>query len=189
MTETPPHITIARIVRVNHAGEYGAIRIYGAQVFVSRWLWRKLVAPLTELRGHEIEHCGFFAAAMPARQSRPCRTMWLWSMGGWLLGFFCALLGPKAIWTCTEAVERKVHHHLNDQLTYLRGKDEDLYQLIDSIRSEEEGHVSLAVENKGSDSAWTRLLAVPIRLAIDVVIWLSTWGDSARMQRDLREAA
>ncbi|MGB3315070.1 MAG: demethoxyubiquinone hydroxylase family protein [Albidovulum sp.] len=185
MTVTPPHIAIARIVRVNHAGEYGAIRIYGAQILVSRWLWRGIVAPLNTLRSHEIEHCRLFKAAMPARGSRPCRTMWLWSMGGWLLGFFCAALGPRAIWVCTEAVEKNVHRHLADQLSYLRGHDAELHDLIDSIREEEEGHVALALENRGDESALTRLLAKSIDIAVNSVIWLSTWGDSARMRRDL----
>ena len=59
-------LTIARIVRVNHAGEFGAIRIYGAQIAVARRLYPDCVPMLSEMLGHEIEHCALFRAAMPA---------------------------------------------------------------------------------------------------------------------------
>jgi ubiquinone biosynthesis monooxygenase Coq7 len=66
-------LTIARIVRVNHAGEFGAIRIYAAQITVARRLYPDLVPALSEMLGHERIHCAAFFAAMPARNSRPCR--------------------------------------------------------------------------------------------------------------------
>lgn len=185
---TASDISIARIVRVNHAGEYGAIQIYGAQILVSSFLWKSLVAPLSELRSHEIAHCKLFKDAMPARGSRPCRTMWLWSKGGWFLGFVTALLGPKAIWICTEVVEDNVHHHLADQLHYLDGKDPELFDLIQSIQAEEEGHLHLARQNKGAENFVSRSLSFKISMSVDAVIWLSTWGDSARMRRDLKQA-
>lgn len=178
-------IQIARIVRVNHAGEYGAIRIYGAQILVSSVLWKSLTTELRELQSHEITHCEMFRTAMPARRSRPCRTMWLWSWGGWGLGFLTALMGPKVIWTCTEIVEDRVHHHLSAQLHFLTNRDPELRDMIASIQTEEEGHLTLARNHVGKHSALTRALAAPIALAVEAVIWLSTWGDSARMNRDL----
>ena len=63
-------LTIARIVRVNHAGEFGAIRIYSAQILVARWLCPNCLPALTEMLGHEREHCAKFYAAMPKRNSR-----------------------------------------------------------------------------------------------------------------------
>src|SRR5262245_32069740 len=110
-------LTVARIVRVNHAGEYGAIRIYRAQIAVARRLFPDVVPELTEMLQHEIRHCALFFAAMPARSSRPCRIMSLWSLGGSLLGFVTALMGRQTLWTCTAAVEAAVHRHLDDQLT------------------------------------------------------------------------
>ena len=73
-------LAIARICRVNHAGEFGAIRIYGAQVFVARRLWPDVVPDLEDMLADERRHCDLFRAAMPARQSRPCRVMRLWSV-------------------------------------------------------------------------------------------------------------
>ena len=178
----------ARIARVNHAGEYGAIRIYGAQLALTRRFWPDVAAKIAELRGHEIRHCDLFRAAMRQRVIRPCRAMYLWSMGGWVLGIATALLGPKAVWACTEAVESTVHEHMTAQLAFLKSRDPDLHDLIADIRAEEEGHLVLAVTNKGAANRWTKSLEPMIRALVHTVVWLSTWGDSSRMRRDLAGA-
>jgi len=90
-------LTVARILRVNHAGEYGAIRIYGAQIGVAKRWFPDIVPALAEMLGHERQHCAKFFAAMPARGSRPCRIMSLWSLGGSLLGLLTALAGRQSI--------------------------------------------------------------------------------------------
>src|SRR5215470_14330990 len=97
-------LTVARIVRVNHAGEYGAIRIYRAQIAVARRFFPDVVDALSGMLEHEIRHCTVFSAAMPARKSRPCRLIRLWASGGALLGGLTALMGHQSIWTCTAAV-------------------------------------------------------------------------------------
>src|SRR5262245_40504941 len=116
-------LTIARILKVNHAGEYGAIRIYGAQIGIASRLYPDVVPALAEMLRHEKQHCAKFFAAMPARGSRPCRIMSLWSLGGALLGLLTALAGRQSIWVCTAAVEAAVHRHLDDQLHFLSGRD------------------------------------------------------------------
>lgn len=178
-------ISVARIAKVNHAGEYGAIRIYGAQMMVARVLWPSLVPLIVELRGHEVRHCTLFRQAMRDRNTRPCRAMVFWSWGGFALGFVTAFLGPKAVWACTEAVEATVHHHLTAQLAFLHGRDQGLFDLITSIRAEEEGHLALAIQEKGSTSGALRALEGLVRLSVHAVVWLSTWGESSRMSRDL----
>src|SRR5689334_12507310 len=74
-----PSITIRRILKVNHAGEFGAIRIYGAQIAVARRLFPEMVPALEEMREDEIEHCRLFYEAMPARLAKACRVMAFWS--------------------------------------------------------------------------------------------------------------
>jgi 3-demethoxyubiquinol 3-hydroxylase len=181
-------LTIARIVKVNHAGEYGAIRIYGAQIGVSARRFPDVVPALTDMLRHEKQHCAAFFAAMPARRSRPCRVMPLWSWGGWLLGFFTALMGRQAIWVCTAAVEAAVHRHLDDQLAFLAGRDRELHGIIMSIREEELSHLHHAESQIASLGAGSRLLRRLISDLTEVLIWLSTWGDSTRMMGDLRRA-
>lgn len=182
-------LTIARIVRVNHAGEYGAIRIYSAQIGVSAKRYPDVVPALADMLQHEKKHCAAFFAAMPARQSRPCRIMSLWSWGGWLLGFATALMGPQAIWVCTAAVEAAVHRHLDDQLAFLAGRDAELHDTIMSIREEELSHLHHAEAQIRALGRGSRLLRRVISDVTDALIWLSTWGDSTRMMADLRKAA
>jgi ubiquinone biosynthesis monooxygenase Coq7 len=178
-------LTISRIVKVNHAGEYGAIRIYAAQIAVARRFCPDEVAALLEMREHEKQHCAAFAAAMPARKARSCRIMALWSRGGWLLGFVTALLGRQGIWACTAAVEATVHHHLDDQLHFLASRDPELHGIIMSIREEELAHLHHAEAQLVAPNTFQRVLRRLIGDITDGLIWLSTWGDSQRMARDL----
>ncbi len=150
--------TIARIVRVNHAGEFGAIRIYSAQILVAMRFWPDCVPSLSEMLGHERTHCAAFRNAMPSRQSRPCRVMQFWSWGGWLLGFVTALLGPQGIWVCTAAVEAAVHRHLDDQLFFLANRDRELHGIILAIREEELAHLHHAEEQLKSPGPALNLL-------------------------------
>ncbi|OOG67370.1 demethoxyubiquinone hydroxylase family protein [Sinorhizobium sp. A49] len=181
-------LTIARIVRVNHAGEFGAIRIYSAQIAVARRLYPDCVPMLCEMLGDEIEHCSLFRSAMPARKSRPCRVMRFWSLGGWLLGFLTALMGRRGIWACTAAVEAAVHRHLDDQLHFLSGKDDALHAVILSIREEELAHLHHAEAQLANEDMLVKALRAVISLCTNVLIWLSTWGDSVRMAATLRHA-
>lgn len=181
-------LTIARIVKVNHAGEYGAIRIYTAQIGVARRLYPDVVPALTDMLEHEKRHCAAFRSAMAERNSRPCRIMQLWSWGGWLLGFLTALTGRRNIWICTAAVEAAVHRHLDDQLHFLSNRDIELHGIIHSIREEELSHLHHAEAQIAGPSAAQRFLRRLISDVTDVVIWLSTWGDSTRMARDLHHA-
>ena len=181
-------LTIRRIVKVNHAGEHGAIQIYSAQILIARWIYPDIVATLSEMLGHEIEHRAKFRAAMPARLARPCRIMSLWSIGGWMLGFFTALIGRRSIWVCTAAVEETVHHHLDDQLYFLTERDPALHAIISEIRIEEQAHLAHAQSHVQSLGPAARALTRTISLATDVLIWLSTWGDSVRMSAELRTA-
>ncbi|TIU82665.1 MAG: demethoxyubiquinone hydroxylase family protein [Mesorhizobium sp.] len=181
-------LTVARVVRVNHAGEFGAIRIYSAQILVARHFSPDCVPPLSEMLGHERQHCTAFHAAMPARKSRPCRVMQFWSWGGWLLGFLTALLGPQGIWACTAAVEATVHRHLDDQLHYLAERDPELHAIILSIRKEELAHLHHAEEQLTAPGPLVHLLRSTIAVATDCLIWLSTWGDSVKMARALKAA-
>lgn len=179
-------LTIARIVRVNHAGEFGAIRIYSAQLLVSGWFWPDCSPALAEMLRHERNHCAIFRAAMPPRQSRPCRVMHFWSYGGWLLGFVTACLGRKGIWACTAAVEAAVHRHLDDQLYFVRDRDPELYRIVLSIREEELAHLRHAEAQLPSTGTMVQMLRRIIASTTDGLIWLSTWGDSSRMADALK---
>lgn len=183
-----PQLTIRRILKVNHAGEFGAIRIYGAQIAVARLLYPDIVPALEEMRADEIDHCRLFREAMPARGARPCRIMSLWSLGGYVLGALTALGGRNTVWICTEAVESTVHRHLEDQLAFLADRDPQLHALIASIQQEELTHLREA-ENNQQARGLSRALLLPLVSGLtDLMIWLSTWGDSSWMRAEMARA-
>jgi ubiquinone biosynthesis monooxygenase Coq7 len=177
---------VARILRVNHGGEHGAIRIYRAQIALAAWRYPDLAGFLRETLSHELRHLATFRALMPARESRPCRMMWLWGMGGSVLGAATGLLGRRAVLVCTEAVERTVHHHLDAQLRYLDGRDAELAGAIREIQREEEGHLDFAVTHRGRKGWLSNALDSVIAGLTETLIWLSTQGDSVRLARELR---
>lgn len=181
-------LTVARILKVNHAGEYAAIHIYRAQIAVSRRLFPDVASFLEETLSHEIDHCKSFRDAMPQRSARPCRIMSLWGRGGWVLGLMTALLGRQGIWICTAAVESAVHRHLDDQLHFLRERDGELHALILDIQKEELAHLDHAQNRITTTGGWSKALGVLISISTDAVIWLSTWGDSVRMAKELAAA-
>jgi len=183
-----PAITIRRILKVNHAGEFGAIRIYGAQIAVARRLFPDITASLEEMRGDEIDHCRLFREAMPPRSAKPCRVLSLWSLGGYVLGFLTALGGRNTVWICTEAVESTVHRHLEDQLTYLAVRDPDLRALIASIQEQELAHLHEAENNQERWGLRRAVLLPVIGGLTDLMIWLSTWGDSTWMRTEMARA-
>ena len=180
--------TIQRILKVNHAGETGAIKIYSAQIALARRFFPHIVPALDEMRLDEIEHCRIFRDAMPAREARPCRVMSLWSLGGYVLGATTALMGERMVWICTEAVESTVHRHLNDQLRFLKTRDHGLYELIDSIQEEELSHLREARNRQDSTGVLRTVGVLVIGFLTAMMIWLSTWGDTSFMKRELDAA-
>jgi ubiquinone biosynthesis monooxygenase Coq7 len=181
----PDSLAARRIIKVNHAGEFGAIRIYRAQIFVARFLFRDMKPFLSRTLRHEINHCEKFREAMIFRGVRPCRTMWVWSRGGYILGFVTALMGRNMIMVCTEAVEDAVHRHMNEQIDFLKNRDDDLGKIIEGIQAEELEHLHYARE-RVKHNGFTRAISRFIGGAVEVLIWLSTQGSVSRMRQDLR---
>ena len=177
--------TISRILKVNHAGEYGAIRIYRAQISVARHRYPDLVPFLEETLSHEIQHCRQFVDAMSSRQSRPCRAMWLWGLGGSMLGVITALMGRNFIFACTKAVEQTVHRHLAAQIAFLASRDVTLRNLIASIQIEECQHLDYAA-GQLTPSPVNQAIEAVVNISTAVVIWLSTQGAVSRMEKTLR---
>lgn len=176
----------ARILRVNHGGEHGAISIYSAQIMAARLRAPELLPFLREALQHERIHRKRFRALMPTRDAKPCRLMWIWSVGGGALGVITGVLGREAILACTEAVEKTVHRHLDDQIRWATGRDEEMRNVIAEIRTEELGHIRYATDHRvGRGFGWMSGL---ISGATESLIWISTRGDSTRLARQLAEA-
>jgi len=175
--------TLRDILRVDHAGEVGAIRIYRAQIAIARRRAPDLVPTLLESLGDEITHRDFFAAAMDERGIVPCHMLGLWWSGGAILGAITALLGRDAILTCTEAVERTVHRHMNDQIRWLTSRDGGLADGLAAIRDQEVGHLEAARAAGGRRPCW---LDGAIAAVTEMLVWTSTYGAPARLAREVR---
>jgi ubiquinone biosynthesis monooxygenase Coq7 len=161
----------ARILKVNHAGENGAVHIYAAQILVARLTAPALVAGLREFRAHEERHRAIFQAELQRRCRSRCRSYVLCALGGWTLGFVTALLGRTAIAATTVAVERVVLRHLQAQVDELRSSDPAAVQAIESIVADEQRHHDeLAAQSSGG--LWVRLLEPVVAASTETVIWL-----------------
>lgn len=112
--------------------------------------------------------------------------MWLWGLGGATLGLMTGIVGRTGVFVCTEAVERTVHHHLTDQLAWLKGQDTELENVIADIQAQEVGHLEWAAKRRPGNTVFGTLLDRGVTGTVEALIWLSTQGESARLSRDLR---
>jgi ubiquinone biosynthesis monooxygenase Coq7 len=120
---------------------------------------------------------------MPDRDAKPCRMMWIWAVGGGVLGLITGVLGREAILACTQAVEETVHRHLDDQIRWATGRDDALRRVLEDIRVEEMSHIRYATDSRaGNGFGW---LEKVISAATESLIWASTRGDSVRLARQL----
>lgn len=162
----------SRILKVDHAGEFGAIAIYIGQIFMARMFARDLVSELVEFRNHERGHRAIFAAELKRRGRPRCRSYALCGMGGFVLGLASGLMGRAAISVTTVAVERVVLRHLREQVIQLRGVDDDAVAAISTIVAEEQMHHDQASTHVPVMRAWHRMLAAVVSAATEWIIWL-----------------
>lgn len=177
---------VKRILRVNHAGEQGAIAIYGAQIARARSRYPDLLPWLEETLGHEKKHRDTFLALMSARAVTPCPVAGIWSAGGAALGFVTSLFGRRGVVVCTAAVERTVHKHMVEQINYLQGRDDSLADGIRQVQVEEDAHLAFAEANHDPRTPVARFLSVAVEIVTEILIWLATRGDSTRLAAALR---
>jgi ubiquinone biosynthesis monooxygenase Coq7 len=164
---------VERILRVDHAGEYGAINIYKAQLFIARIFYKNIVSQLEEMLSHEKTHFSTFNKILVERSIRHCYAINFWAFGGFSLGLFTALIGRNAIWVCTNSIESTVLHHLEWQLEFLRDHDLEVHRAVMSIKADEESHREFGQTN-GKNSLVYKPIFYIVRRATEFAIWLST---------------
>ena len=118
--------TLEEIIRVDHAGERGAIKIYEGQLLALKTFKQddELKRKIEDMREHEKEHFEFFDKEIQKRNIKPTKLLPLWDLMGITLGFGTAMLGKKAAMLCTASVEEVIDGHYKDQ-TYKLGEDEE----------------------------------------------------------------
>ncbi len=155
--------TPKKILKVNHAGEFGAINIYKSQILVSRIFMKPLVPLLESFLADEKRHLAIFWQEIQNRKGVKCKSYWLCGLGGYVMGFVSALFGKRGIMACTWAVESVVINHLNNQLKYLETKnDVAAYEAVKSILADEINHRDTGFDQGGTGN----VLYKPIRWLI-----------------------
>jgi ubiquinone biosynthesis monooxygenase Coq7 len=164
------------MLKVDHAGEHGAINIYRAQRWVARWRAPSMLTEIDHFLAHEQRHRDLFGAELERRGVRRCRSYHLCGLGGLTLGLVTGLIGKRAIALTTEAVESVVLSHLTHQLDVLQSEDKDAAGVISQIVADEQEHHDRSAERLSSPHFGDRILAPMVRGATETVIRIGMRG-------------
>ena len=155
----------AQILAINHAGEWGAIHFYTAQLWMSERLFPQAVNDISEFLDNEYKHIVAFDRLITQRSSQYCRELWLWQYGGVFLGVMTALLGAKSAMAATHEFEKCVIQHLDSQLCYLKDYDIELHHVVTTIYADEQRHGAVASPYL-QEMGW---LYAPVRWGVRII--------------------
>jgi ubiquinone biosynthesis monooxygenase Coq7 len=172
MTSDPtPRETVERVIRVDHAGEYGAQRIYAGQLAVLRGTRHEKL--LRHMQAQEQAHLNTFARLIAERRVRPTALLPFWHVAGFALGAGTALLGPRAAMACTVAVEEAIDEHYGAQEAALGADEAALRGHIAQFRAEELEHRDIGLANEAERAPAYRLLSAVIKAGCRTAIRIS----------------
>jgi 3-demethoxyubiquinol 3-hydroxylase len=160
-----------RMIRVDHAGEYGATRIYAGQLAVLGRGGKGDV--LRHMEAQEQEHLRTFSALIADRRVRPTALLPLWHIAGFALGAATAAMGEKAAMACTVAVEEAIDAHYAGQLEAMSTEETGLRETVEKFRAEELEHRDLALEQGAEQAIGYRVLTRVIKAGCRVAIAVS----------------
>ncbi len=167
-----PKELIERIIRVDHAGEFGAVRIYEGQYAV---LKNHEDAPtIQHMKEQEEAHREKFEKLIAERRVRPTLLSPIWHVAGYALGAGTALLGREAAMACTEAVEEVIDEHYLHQLEQLGEDESELRETIEQFRAEEIEHRDIAREHGAKEAPGYEALTAAVKAGSKLAIWLSS---------------
>lgn len=167
---------IASMIRVDHAGEYGAVRIYEGQLAVLRGRKgaERSVAAIEHMAEQEQRHLKAFDTLINERKVRPTALEPVWRVAGFALGAATAAMGEKAAFACTAAVEEVIDEHYAAQIAALEGgKDPALKEKIEDFRADEAAHRDTALAEGAEQAPGYELLSETIKAGCRIAIKLS----------------
>ena len=168
---------VERIVRVDQAGEFGAVRIYEGQLAALRWTGRgksETHAKIEAMARAERLHRSEFDRLIAARRVRPTILSPLWSVAGFALGAATALMGVKAAMACTVAVEETIDEHYAGQAARLGDDEAELRTTVEKFRAEEIAHRDEALAAGAEQAPGYTALTAAIKAGSRLAIWLSS---------------
>jgi 3-demethoxyubiquinol 3-hydroxylase len=170
--DPPEGEIVAAMIRVDHAGEHGARRIYDGQLAV---LGGSSAAPaIRRMAKQEQRHLDAFDHLLVERRVRPTALSPLWHVAGYALGAASALLGERAAMACTEAVEEVIDAHYRRQLDRLGQAEPELAATIAQFRADEIEHRDTALAQGAADAPAHDAMTALVRAGTRAAIWLST---------------
>src|SRR3954466_14588155 len=166
---------IEAMIRVDHAGEYGAVRIYQGQLAVlkRRKGTERSVETIEHMAQQEQRHLKAFDQLVNERKVRPTALEPVWRVAGFALGAATAALGDKAAFACTAAVEEVIDEHYASQIAALEDKDEVLKATVEDFRADEAAHRDEALKQGAEQVPGYRLLSATIKAGCRLAIKLS----------------
>ena len=165
---------VEEFIRVDHAGERGAIKIYEGQLLALNTLVKddNLKKTIQEMKAHEKEHCIYFENEIKRRNIKPTKLLPLWDLLGVGLGFGSTLLGKKAAMLCTASVEEVIDQHYESQINQLKPDEKKLKEKIKKFRLDELHHKNIAYEKgatkKGLYKVLDKIIKTGSKIAINV---------------------
>ena len=165
---------VEEFIRVDHAGERGAVKIYEGQLLALNTIIKNdsLKRTIEEMKEHEIEHCQFFEKEIKKRNIKPTKFLPLWDLLGVGLGFGSTILGKKAAMLCTASVEEVIDKHYLDQINQLGPEEKELKKKIIKFRQDELDHKDIAYEEgaskKGFYSIMDKIIKTGSKIAINI---------------------
>ena len=165
---------LEEIIRVDHAGERGAIKIYEGQLLALKTIKQdeSLKDKIEEMKEQEKEHLEYFEKEIQKRKIKPTYLLPLWDVMSVALGFGSALLGKKATMLTTASVEEVIDEHYTNQLKKLGNDEKDLKKKIEKFKEDEVKHKNIAYEsgatNKGLYSIMDKIIKTGSRIAITI---------------------
>ncbi len=166
---------IEEFIRVDHAGERGAIKIYEGQLLALKTFMKNddLKSKLEEMKLHEQEHADYFDKEIKKRNIKPTKFLPLWDLLGISLGFGSTILGDKAAMLCTASVEEVIDEHYQNQINKIGDDEKELKKKIIKFREDELHHKNIAYENGASKDGIYSILDKMIKTGSRIAITIS----------------
>jgi len=166
---------LEEFIRVDHAGERGAIKIYEGQLLALKTLMKndELKKKIEEMKQHEKEHAEFFDKEIKKRNIKPTKFLPLWDLLGVGLGFGSTILGSKAAMLCTASVEEVIDEHYQNQIDKIQDDEKELKDKIIKFREDELHHKDIAYENGASKDGFYSILDKLIKTSSRIAITIS----------------
>ena len=166
---------LEQFIRVDHAGERGAIKIYEGQLLALKTIMKndKLKNQIEEMKKHEKEHAEFFDKEIKKRNIKPTKFLPLWDLLGVGLGFGSTILGTKAAMLCTASVEEVIDEHYQNQINTIEDDEKELKKKIVKFREDELHHKDIAYDNGATKEGFYSILDKVIKTSSRIAITIS----------------